>query len=199
VLFRSEAAVKRFGGDCVMTSASIQSGSDRIARAAETVHADLIVNIQGDEPLIDPVMIDQTIQLLIDDPTSVAGTAIKVITDPDEITNPNIVKVVVDSEMYALYFSRSPIPHVRDVPDTRAWLNETTFYKHFGLYAYRSEFLRQFTTWAPSVLERAEKLEQLRILENGYRIKCALTTANSIAVDTLDDLNKVRAAITARL
>jgi 3-deoxy-manno-octulosonate cytidylyltransferase (CMP-KDO synthetase) len=195
---RIAAAVKRFGGESVMTSPSIQSGSDRIAAAAASVDADLIVNIQGDEPLIDPVMIDETIQLLIDDPSAVAGTAVKIITDPDEILNPNIVKVVLDGKMYALYFSRSPIPHVRDHADARTWLNETTFYKHFGLYVYRSAFLRQFTSWAQGTLERAEKLEQLRIMENGHRIKCALTEADSIAVDTQEDLEKVRAVIAAR-
>ncbi|HLP16767.1 MAG TPA: 3-deoxy-manno-octulosonate cytidylyltransferase, partial [Bacteroidota bacterium] len=112
---RIDQAVKAFGGESVMTPVSIQSGSDRIAFAAETLEADLVVNIQGDEPLIDPAMIDDTIRLLVDDSNAMVGTAIKAITDPQEITNPNIVKVVVDASMHALYFSRSPIPYVRDV------------------------------------------------------------------------------------
>ncbi|HLP17778.1 MAG TPA: 3-deoxy-manno-octulosonate cytidylyltransferase, partial [Bacteroidota bacterium] len=126
---------------------------------------------------------------------------IKAITDPQEITNPNIVKVVVDASMHALYFSRSPIPYVRDVDpqdDYSAWLRRTAFYKHFGIYVYTSECLRRFTRWNPGVLEQAEKLEQLRILEHGYKIKCALTTAESIAVDTQEDLERVRRAIAAQ-
>lgn len=194
---RIESAVHGFGGEAVMTSPEIQSGSDRIARAAEGLEADIVVNIQGDEPLIDPAMIDATIRLLIDDPSAVVGTAVKIITDPEDIVNPNVVKVVLDDAMQALYFSRSAVPHVRDNADARTWLNETTFYKHFGLYAYRSGFLRQFTQWAPGRLERAEKLEQLRIMEHGFQIKCALTTADSIAVDTQADLDRVRAVIAA--
>jgi 3-deoxy-manno-octulosonate cytidylyltransferase (CMP-KDO synthetase) len=197
---RIDSAVKRFGGESVMTSPEIQSGSDRIAWAARSIDgADIIVNIQGDEPLIDPAMIDQTIRLLLDDAAAVAGTAVKVIQDAREITNPNIVKVVLDRSGYALYFSRSPIPHVRDQADLSIWPAQTTFYKHFGLYVYRSEFLQRFTSWAPSALERAEKLEQLRILENGCRIKCAITEAESIAVDTQEDLDRVRAAFAGRI
>lgn len=195
---RIASAVHRFGGQSVMTPESIPSGTDRIACAAETLEADIIVNIQGDEPLIDPQMIDATIQLLIDDPSAVAGTAVKVVSQWEDLANPNVVKVVLDGAMNALYFSRSPVPHVRDRAEMQTWLKETTFYKHFGLYVYRSEFLRRFTSWGPGVLERAEKLEQLRILENGFRIKCALTTADSIAVDTQEDLDRVRAVIAGR-
>lgn len=192
---RIASAVTAFGGEAVMTSRDIQSGSDRIAKASEGLDADLIVNIQGDEPLIDPGMIDDTIRLLADDAQAVCGTAISKIHDAGELSNPNVVKVVVDDEMTALYFSRSPIPFVRDAADITAWPGQTPCYKHFGLYVYRSAFLRRFTTWAPGVLERAEKLEQLRILEHGFRIKCALTSAESVSVDTPEDLEKVRTIV----
>ncbi len=195
---RIESAVAGFGGTSVMTPVEIQSGSDRIAYAARSIDADIVVNIQGDEPLIDPAMIDRTIQLLIDDATAMVGTAVKVIVSPDDVMNPNVVKAVLDANMFALYFSRSPIPHVRDAGGEAGWPAHARFYKHLGLYVYRAEFLQQFSQFAPTPLERAEKLEQLRILEHGYRIKCALTDTDSIAVDTLEDLEKVRSEMTRR-
>lgn len=196
---RIQSAVEGFGGKSVMTPVDIASGSDRIAFAARALDADIIVNIQGDEPLIDSAMIDSTIQLLIDDASAAAGTAVKVITSPDDLANPNVVKVVLDAQMFALYFSRSPIPHVRDEGDPAAWPASARCYKHLGLYVYRAAFLQQFSRLAPTPLERAEKLEQLRILEHGYRIKCALTDTDSIAVDTAEDLERVRLEITRRI
>jgi 3-deoxy-manno-octulosonate cytidylyltransferase (CMP-KDO synthetase) len=195
---RIESAVNAFGGRAVMTPVDIQSGSDRIAYAARGLDADIIVNIQGDEPLIDPVMIDDTIRLLLDDASASAGTAVKIITSGDDAVNPNVVKVVLDAQMFALYFSRSPIPHVRDAGEAGAWPAQARMYKHLGLYVYRAEFLQTFSRLAPTPLERAEKLEQLRMLEYGYRIKCAITVTDSIAVDTFDDLEKVRLEITKR-
>jgi 3-deoxy-manno-octulosonate cytidylyltransferase (CMP-KDO synthetase) len=195
---RIEAAVTGFGGTAVMTPVDIQSGSDRIAYAARTLDADIVVNIQGDEPLIDPMMLDETIRLLIDDASASVGTAVKLITSAADLLNPNVVKAVLDTNMFALYFSRSPIPHVRDVSDAGAWPSQTRCYKHLGLYVYRAAFLQQFSHFAPTPLERAEKLEQLRILEHGYRIKCALTDTESIAVDTMEDLEHVRLEITRR-
>ena len=189
---RIESAVKKFGGNVVMTSPDIQSGSDRIAAAARSITADIVVNVQGDEPLIEPRMIDQTIQLLLDDSSALVGTAIKKISSSEELLNPSVVKVVLDKNFYGLYFSRSAVPHVRDVADATEWLKHTIFYKHFGMYVYRADFLQKFSTFAPTPLELSEKLEQLRILENGYRIKCVVTEYDSVPVDTQEDLDNVR-------
>lgn len=188
---RIESAVKTFGGKVVMTPADIQSGSDRIALAAKNMAADIVVNIQGDEPLIDPQLIDQTIQALIDDEAAVVGTAAKKISSQNDIFNPSVVKVVLDKNNYALYFSRSPIPHVRDARNETEWLTQATVYKHFGIYVYRADFLQHYTTMPQSPLEIAEKLEQLRVLENGYRIKCVITEYESLPVDTQEDLEKI--------
>ncbi|MFA6541560.1 MAG: 3-deoxy-manno-octulosonate cytidylyltransferase [Bacteroidota bacterium] len=189
---RIEEAVKKFGGNVVLTPDDIQSGSDRIALAARDTGAGIVVNIQGDEPLIDPRVIDRTIEALIAEPAAVVGTAVKRITSADDIFNSNIVKVVLDKKNRALYFSRSPIPHLRDIADSGNWLNVTAMYKHFGLYVYRVDFLRQYTALPVSPLEQAEKLEQLRILENGFTIQCVITEYESIPVDTPEDLEKVR-------
>jgi 3-deoxy-manno-octulosonate cytidylyltransferase (CMP-KDO synthetase) len=188
---RIESAVRSFGGNVVMTPIDIQSGSDRIAFAAKNFSAEIIVNIQGDEPLIDPKLIDQTIQLLIDDKEAVVGTAVKRTSAHQEIFNSNTVKVVMDKNNYALYFSRSSIPYIRDAKRDEDWFIGTTFYKHFGIYVYRADFLQQYTTLKQSVLEVSEKLEQLRILENGFKIKCTVTDYESVPVDTPEDLQKV--------
>jgi 3-deoxy-manno-octulosonate cytidylyltransferase (CMP-KDO synthetase) len=190
---RIESAVKKFGGHAVMTPGTIQSGSDRIAFAARSLEADIIVNVQGDEPLIDPRVIDQTVQLLLDDAVAVVGTAVKKIASLDELLSPSIVKVVLDKNNYVLYFTRSLVPFVRDSQEVTEWLKYAKFYKHFGLYVYRSSFLQTYASMAPTPLEQAEKLEQLRILEHGYRIKATVTEYDSIPVDTQEDLNRVRA------
>jgi 3-deoxy-manno-octulosonate cytidylyltransferase (CMP-KDO synthetase) len=188
---RIETVVRSFGGNVQMTPVDIQSGSDRIALVAKKYDADIVVNIQGDEPMIDPKLIDQTIQLLIDDVSAVVGTAVKKTTTHQDVFNPNVVKVVLDNNNYALYFSRSPIPHVRDAKKDGDWFAGTMFYKHFGIYVYRAVFLQYYTTLKQSPLEITEKLEQLRILENGFKIKCAITEYESLPVDTPEDLNKV--------
>ena len=192
---RIESAVKKFGGRAVMTPATLQSGSDRIAFAARSIEADIVVNVQGDEPLIDPKVIDQAVQLLLDDETAVVGTAVNKISSLDDLLTPSVVKVVLDKNHYALYFTRSLVPFVRDSAEVTQWLKHAVFYKHFGIYAYRSAFLQVFTSLAPTPLEQTEKLEQLRILENGYRIKAAITELDSIPVDTQEDLEKVRKRI----
>ena len=151
---RIESAVKKFGGKPVMTPSTIQSGSDRVAFAARSLGADIIVNLQGDEPLIEPAMIDQTIQLLIDDAAAVVGTAVKKITSLDELLTPNIVKVVIDKNNYALYFTRSLVPFVRDSTEATDWLKRAVFYKHFGIYVYRNSFLQHFTSLASTPLEK---------------------------------------------
>ncbi len=188
---RIGSAVRAFGGNVRMTPVDVQSGSDRIALVAGHYNADLVVNIQGDEPLIDPELIDETIRLLIDDPSTMVGTAVKKTSSHQDLFNPNIVKVVLDRNNFALYFSRSPIPHIRDAKKDDDWFSGTTFYKHFGIYVYRADFLRKYTALEQSALEVAEKLEQLRILEHGFKIKCTVTEYESLPVDTPEDLQKV--------
>jgi 3-deoxy-manno-octulosonate cytidylyltransferase (CMP-KDO synthetase) len=184
-------AVKAFSGNVVMTPEDIQSGSDRIALVAKDLQADIVVNIQGDEPLIDPLLIDQTIRTLLDDPAAVVSTAVKRTTSHQDVFNSNVVKVVMDTNGYALYFSRSPLPYVRDARRDEDWFSSTTFYKHFGIYVYRAEFLQHYTTLKQTPMETAEKLEQLRILENGFKIKCVITEYESLPVDTPEDLQRV--------
>jgi len=192
---RIETAVKKFGGNAVMTPKDIRSGSDRIAYAARSLDADIVVNIQGDEPLINPKVIDETVQLLVDDLSAVVGTAVKKIQSIEELLTPSVVKVVLDKNCYALYFTRSLIPFVRDSAEVTDWLKHATFYKHLGIYVYRSSFLQSYAGLSPTLLEQAEKLEQLRILEHGYRIKAAVTEFDSTPVDTQEDLEKVRKLI----
>ena len=172
---RIEEAARLFGGDVLLTSQEIASGTDRVAAVALHMAGDIFVNIQGDEPLIAPEMIDEGVQLLLDDTSVPVGTLIKQISSRKELVNPNVVKVVISQSGYALYFSRSIIPYVRGEADERNWLEQHTFYKHIGLYIYRRNFLLQFAQLLVSNLEKAEKLEQLRILEAGYKIKAGLT------------------------
>ena len=188
---RIASAVKSFGGIVRMTPSDIQSGSDRIALVAREYDADIVVNIQGDEPLISPLLIDQTIQVLIDDQQAVVGTAVKKTSAHQDVFNSNVVKVVLDKNNYALYFSRSAVPYVRDAKKDEEWFLGTNFYKHFGIYVYRADFLQRFTMLDQSPLEAVEKLEQLRILEHGFKIKCVVTEYDSFPVDTPEDLQKV--------
>jgi 3-deoxy-manno-octulosonate cytidylyltransferase (CMP-KDO synthetase) len=188
---RIEKAVLGFGGEVMMTPVSCTSGSDRCAVAAQTIDADLIVDIQGDEPLITPAMIDGAIQPLIDDQTIPLGTIVRPIAVPDELRDPGVVKVVMDRKGFALYFSRSVIPFVRDTADVAQWINRCRFYKHFGLYVFRKDFLMQYSRLQVTELEKAESLEQLRALEHGYKIHVAVTQDDSIAVDTAEDLSRV--------
>lgn len=179
-------AVRSFGGSVVMTSTAHVSGTDRIAEAAARTDADIIVNMQGDEPLITPEVIDAAVRPMLDDPGLSLCTVKTIITDEDEYRDPNAVKVVCDSDGYALYFSRSPIPY------SRAGFEGLKVYKHIGLYVFRRDFLMRFSTLAPSALEKAESLEQLRALENGCRIKVVETSYNPVSVDTAEDLERVR-------
>ncbi len=177
-------AARAFGAKAVMTDPKHPSGSDRIAEAVKDLDVDIVVNIQGDEPFIDPAAIDALVVALKDDPACPMGTVVKVITDERDFTNPNVVKCVLDAAGYALYFSRAAIPYNRNALRPAG----LTLYKHLGLYAYRKEFLLQYTRWPKSILESTEQLEQLRALENGARIKTVVTKAESIAVDTREDL-----------
>lgn len=180
-------AARAFGAQAVMTSPDHPSGSDRIAQAVGSLNYELVVNIQGDEPFIDPKVIDALVTVLKNDPTASVATAIKQIKNEEEINNPNVVKVVVDRNRYALYFSRSVIPYNRNAERPSG----LRYFKHLGLYAYRKDFLMNYKDWSKSMLEEAEQLEQLRILEAGYRIKTIETETESLAVDTPEDLDKV--------
>lgn len=176
---------RSFGATAHMTSPKHASGSDRVAEAASASNAELIVNIQGDEPLIDPVSIDAAILPLIDDPSLPMGTLSIRIGNPDEVNDRNVVKVVTDHRGNALYFSRSPIPCSRDG-------GTVPYYKHIGLYVYQRDFLMSYSALPAGPLETAECLEQLRALENGYPIRVVETGYESIGVDTPEDLERVR-------
>jgi 3-deoxy-manno-octulosonate cytidylyltransferase (CMP-KDO synthetase) len=189
------AAVRRFGGEAVMTPSDMRSGSDRVACVARRLSdAEIIINIQGDEPLLAPEMMDQTVRPLLDDSSVLVTTPIKRITSMEDVTNPSVVKVVVDTNGDALYFSRSPIPHCRDGAGSREGEHEVRqeYFKHIGVYAFRRDFLLEFASWDESVLERAERLEQLRILERGYRIRTVETEFDCVSVDTPSDAERVR-------
>jgi 3-deoxy-manno-octulosonate cytidylyltransferase (CMP-KDO synthetase) len=161
------------------------------------VEADIVVNVQGDEPLIPPAMIDETIQGLLETPEADVATPARLITEVREINDPNCVKVVADRRGRALYFSRSPIPYLRDREQREQWPEAFSFLKHFGLYAYRRPVLEQFVRWEKTPLESAERLEQLRLLENGVWIQIIRTTYESIAVDTAADAERVRKILTS--
>ncbi len=187
--------VQNFGGDVMITSPAIKSGSDRMAAVAAGTEGDIFVNIQGDEPLIAPQMIDQAAEILINDPQAVVGTLAKKLTTSLELSNPGIVKVVVDKNSNALYFSRSIIPYIRDEQNPAKWIDRRVFYKHIGLYVFRRDFLLEFAKTQESSLEQSEKLEQLRILENGYKIKVGFTDFDSIPIDTQADAERVIAIL----
>ncbi|MDI6804358.1 MAG: 3-deoxy-manno-octulosonate cytidylyltransferase [Bacteroidota bacterium] len=190
---RIEEVVKSFNGKVVMTPKDIKSGSDRIAFVAKNLDdADIIVNVQGDEPLLSPEMIDEAVLPLLQDDSIEVATLVKVITDESDLKNPNVPKVVLNDEGYAVYFSRSPIPYFREEGNHDEWLKSHTYYKHIGLYVFRKKFLLMFTSWRESLLERAEKLEQLRIIENGFKIKAVVTKYESIPVDTPEDVERIK-------
>jgi 3-deoxy-manno-octulosonate cytidylyltransferase (CMP-KDO synthetase) len=213
-----------FGGKAVMTKNEHPSGTDRIAEVASTTDYDIIVNVQGDEPLVRPQMVDDVVSLLLDGRASM-GTLIKRITDVDEVLDPNVVKVVIDEEGFALYFSRSPIPYHRDdwklssseqsaqntpsftLPPPgggQGWgggseLQTLHFYKHVGIYSYRREVLMALSGMEPTRLEKIEKLEQLRAIEKGIKIKTKETFFETIGVDTPADLEKVEKCLSTFL
>ncbi|GAB3997980.1 3-deoxy-manno-octulosonate cytidylyltransferase [Spirosoma daeguense] len=187
---RIQEHVVSFGGEVVMTSVHHQSGTDRCQEAVEKLRMspDYVVNIQGDEPFIKPRQIDLLTSVL-DGETELA-TLIKAIDDVETLLNPNSPKVVINSLNEALYFSRHPIPYLRgQLPEN--WLDHHRYYRHIGLYAYRTDVLDRITQLAPSSLERAESLEQLRWLENGYRIRTVVTELDSLGIDTPEDLDRV--------
>ena len=192
---RIVAAVGRFGGRAIMTAATHRSGTDRIAEAVSLLgidDSDIVVNIQGDQPLFEPSQIDAVVKPLRDDETIPMSTLMYKIVREEEIAHPNAVKVVFDRDHFALYFSRSTIPCVRD-RGARA-----SYYKHHGIYAYRRAFLKKFTELPEGILERLEALEQLRALEHGYRIKVVETPYDSVEVDTREELERVRRILEAK-
>jgi len=182
-------AVRAFGGEAIMTRADHPSGTDRLAEAADRLKVepqDLVVNVQGDQPAFDPGLISEVVAPLIRDPGLEMATPIIAVSDPEEIRNPNNVKVVFNRQNLALYFSRAPIPWPREGDDAY-------YFKHIGIYGYRASFLRQFVTLPQGRLENLEKLEQLRALEHGFRIKVVQTDRDSPEVDTPADVAKVEA------
>jgi 3-deoxy-manno-octulosonate cytidylyltransferase (CMP-KDO synthetase) len=189
---RIARAVGEFGGEVRMTRSDHSSGTDRLAEVAATLDCDVVVNVQGDEPLIDPGSIEEAVAPFVADASLQITTLYRRISNPAELADPNVVKVVVDRGGFALYFSRAAIPAVRD--PRGGW---PPLYRHVGLYAYRRSALLVLAALEPTPLERAEALEQLRALEHGIRIKAIETSFDSFGVDTPADLEEVRRLIGA--
>ena len=211
-------AVQSFGGKALMTSIEHESGTDRTAEAAEKIDCDYVINVQGDEPFIRPEMIDDVAELLYNDDTVSISTLANRITDIQELMSPHVVKVVMNSEGFALYFSRAPIPFSRDEWTTRdmdrgarntnehpkdtdhdfcfsvqplpSGIRSSCWYKHIGIYGFRKSTLKAFTSLRTGGLEQIEKLEQLRALEAGMRIKVRVTRFDTFGIDTMEDLRK---------
>ena len=206
---RIRDVVREAGFEAVMTSPDHRSGSDRLAEvAAKLPDAEMIVNVQGDEPLIAPETIDLAVSALVADDESSVATASEMIETPDDVLSADVVKVVSDKKGRALYFSRSPVPYPREAVRHHGSLEESLakdpsllslFRKHTGLYVYRRRFLLEYARWTPTPLERAESLEQLRILESGAVIRVVEASAPSIGVDTMADLERVREIYEAEL
>ncbi|MFO7811323.1 MAG: 3-deoxy-manno-octulosonate cytidylyltransferase [Candidatus Delongbacteria bacterium] len=176
-----------FGKKVVMTKKNIRTGTDRCYEAVKGIDCDIVVNIQGDEPLIDPDLIDRLIMSLRKEKEAVCTTPVRAVKENEEVKDPACVKVVFDRKGYAMYFSRTDIPYHKNGP--------AFYYQHIGIYAYRADFLKTFINSDSTILEVSESLEQLRILENGYKIKCVKVNYESIGVDTLEDLERVREKI----
>lgn len=183
-------AVEGFGGDAMLTSPDCATGTDRVAEVARAYECDLVLNIQGDEPLMRPEMIDQLVEGMQADPKCVMGTLARKLEAAANLDNPNVVKVALAQNGNALYFSRSRVPFVREARtgDPQEWLKLAKFYKHLGIYAFRREFLLKFVQLPQSELEKTEMLEQLRALENGFSIKVLVTPHDSIGVDRPEDV-----------
>ena len=190
VRFTAEA----FGAQVFLTNPECQSGTERIASILDQLDADLILNVQGDEPLVDPTMLDALVSKWSSAPCDLI-TPVYRITDPADLGNPNVVKVARAHDGRALYFSRSPIPYVRAYP-MEQWLDHQEFWGHIGVYGYRAEVLRSYYQLPQSPLQQAESLEQLRFLEAGYTFQTVETGYQSVAVDTMEDLEKVRRLLT---
>jgi 3-deoxy-manno-octulosonate cytidylyltransferase (CMP-KDO synthetase) len=184
---RIAEAVQRFGGACVMTRPDHASGTDRIAEVARGLACDLVVNVQGDEPALDPLALEAAVAPLSADPSIVMGTLGAPLDPGTDLPNPNTVKVLIDQQGFALYFSRAPVPYRREAGEALA-----SVLRHIGLYVYRREFLLTLASLPRTPLERLESLEQLRAIEYGYRIRVVETAYTSVSVDTPEDLERVR-------
>lgn len=185
---RIRAAAEAFSAKVVMTRADHLSGTDRVAEAASASHASIVVNIQGDEPMIDPAAIDAAVLGILDEPDVPMSTLKTRIFRAGDVNDPNVVKVVTDTSNNALYFSRSAIPFVRDAADHKSM---PAHFKHLGLYVYRRDFLLGYSDLPVGPLERAERLEQLRALENGFKIRVIETDYDSVGVDTPEDWERI--------
>lgn len=188
--------VKKFGGNFVFTASTHQSGTDRCAEVMEQLpDFDVVINIQGDEPFIEPAQIDLLASCFSEEKVQLA-TLIKSIESQESIYNPNSPKVVIDTNGRAIYFSRSPIPYIRN-SEADLWAEKHHFYKHIGIYGYRKEALKAITQLPPSLLEIAESLEQLRWIENGFYIQTKVTNSETVAIDTPEDLLKLNKLLEA--
>jgi 3-deoxy-manno-octulosonate cytidylyltransferase (CMP-KDO synthetase) len=191
VVATDEAAIKNaveaFGGEAILTRRDHRTGSDRVAEVAAHLPAEIYVNVQGDEPLIDPGTVDAVVAAILEDESVQIATPCTPIAHPDDIMDPNVVKVVRDFDGNALYFSRAPVPWVRDTGESIA----ARHFKHLGLYAFRRDALVEFPTLPPGELERIEQLEQLRWLENGFRIRVVETAYDAVSVDVPADVERV--------
>jgi 3-deoxy-manno-octulosonate cytidylyltransferase (CMP-KDO synthetase) len=188
-------AVIGFGGKAIMTSRNHTCGTDRIAEAVKDMDCEIIVNVQGDEPFIRPEMVDETISILMDDPKASISTLVRKIESIEELISPDIVKVVIDNEGYAMYFSRSPIPYYRDEWKTEGGRDfhlpsSVPYYKHIGIYGYRKDVLLRLAETEEGRLERTERLEQLRALAIGLKIKVKETPYDTLGIDTKEDLER---------
>lgn len=189
---RIRDAALAFGAEVAMTSPQHPSGTDRIAEAVRAhPEATHVINIQGDEPLIEPVLVDSLAAALVANPALPMITAANPVSDPSQLDDPDVVKVVLDRDGHALYFSRSAIPYRRSEPGALRLL------RHMGIYGYRRDFLEQFVQWPPGILEQTEHLEQLRALENGARIRVVVTPDNSIGLDTPEQVPQLEALLAA--
>jgi 3-deoxy-manno-octulosonate cytidylyltransferase (CMP-KDO synthetase) len=188
---RIMSAVAGFCGIVEMTPSDLPSGTDRAAFVARKYAGDVIVNVQGDEPLIEPDAVDLAAQTLLADDSAHMATLVRRITNGADIENPNKVRVVLDHRHRALYFSRAAVPFARDIEEKSQWPTVFPYYEHIGIYAYRREFLFQFTALPPAQLEQIEKLEQLRALENGFVIQVGVGNFDSVCVDVPEDVEVV--------
>lgn len=183
-------AARGFGAKVVMTSPAHASGTDRISEVVNPLDVKIVVNIQGDEPLIHPSMIDSVASALLDNKDISMATLMRKLEDPELIDDPNVVKVVVDKNNFALYFSRAAIPHLAANSEVKP-----VYYKHIGLYGYTKDFLFTYKNLPASALEKTERLEQLRVLEGGFRIKVIETNFDTVGVDTPEDLERAKRAL----
>jgi len=201
---RIRRAVTEFGGEAVMTRAEHRSGTERLAEVAASAAssgAEIFVNVQGDEPLIEPAAVDAAVEILLEDSSVEVATLSVPIATPGDVMDPNVVKVVLDFEGNALYFSRAPIPWIRDTAGGGAGFGPpagSTHRKHLGLYVFRRSALLEFPTFPQGELEKLEQLEQLRWLENGYRIRVAETSHDSVSVDVTEDIARVEKLLQAQ-